>query len=35
VNEALSCSTPIVRLDPAREESILDALRAARDRIEG
>jgi DNA-binding IclR family transcriptional regulator len=35
VNEALSCSTPIVRLDPARERSILDALCHARDRIVG
>ncbi|MCT2594623.1 IclR family transcriptional regulator [Streptomyces sp. N2-109] len=35
VSEALSCSIPLVRLDPAREQMILDALRHARDRIVG
>ncbi|MDT0443849.1 IclR family transcriptional regulator [Streptomyces johnsoniae] len=35
INEALSCSVPLVRLDPAREEVILDALRHARNRITG
>ncbi|WP_049573333.1 IclR family transcriptional regulator [Streptomyces sp. SBT349] len=35
VNEALSCSIPIVRLDPPRETAILDALRDARRKIEG
>lgn len=33
VNEALSCSIPIVRLDPAREKVIVDALSWARERI--
>ncbi|WP_101787568.1 IclR family transcriptional regulator [Nonomuraea indica] len=32
-NEALSCSIPMVRLDPQREEVIVAALRRARDRI--
>jgi DNA-binding IclR family transcriptional regulator len=32
-NEALSCSIPIVRLDPAREKVIVDALSRARERI--
>ncbi|UED86623.1 IclR family transcriptional regulator [Streptomyces profundus] len=34
VHEALSCSVPIVRLDPAREAAILTALHAARDRLD-
>ncbi|WP_245976208.1 IclR family transcriptional regulator [Amycolatopsis palatopharyngis] len=33
VNEALSCSIPIVRLDTAREKVIVDALARARERI--
>ncbi|WP_199429176.1 IclR family transcriptional regulator [Qaidamihabitans albus] len=32
-NEALSCSIPTVRLDAAREEVIVEALRSARERI--
>ncbi|MGP4111584.1 IclR family transcriptional regulator [Streptomyces sp. 4N509B] len=35
VNEALSCSTPTVRLDAARETEILRALRQAQERILG
>jgi DNA-binding IclR family transcriptional regulator len=35
VNEALSCSVPVVRLDEAKEQKILDTLFQARDRIVG
>ncbi|WP_062205222.1 IclR family transcriptional regulator [Streptomyces sp. NBRC 109706] len=33
VHEALSCSVPLVRLDPSREAAIVAALRAARGRL--
>ncbi|MDT0344283.1 IclR family transcriptional regulator [Streptomyces litchfieldiae] len=35
VSEALSCSIPVVRLDPDRERVIIDALLRARDRLGG
>jgi DNA-binding IclR family transcriptional regulator len=35
VNEALSCSTPVVRMDAERQQAVLEALRQARERITG
>jgi DNA-binding IclR family transcriptional regulator len=35
VNEALSCSTPLVRMDADRQEAVLQALLKARERITG